>query len=163
MRNARRRTTMPALLAATALALAGCFVVEPIDDAPEVVIPDEAPDAGDGDVPEGEMPEGGVGPIGDPESYIGVQVTAFGEVGEVYSVTSFEFIGDAGLGTILVASSADADWAEVSEGDLVRVTGTIHESFDAVALGVSESELAGLADQEGVPYLEADTVDAHTS
>lgn len=162
MRITRRRTALPALLAATALALGACATndADPGPDAQEA----EASDAADPDdvVVLDEMPEGGVGPIGDPESYIGVQVTALGQVGEVYSVTSFEFIGEAGLGTILVASSADADW-EVSEGDRVQVVGTIMERFDAVALGVNEDELAGLADQEGVPYLEAEAVEIQTS
>lgn len=162
MRITRRRTVLPALFAATALALGACATgdVDPAPDVPEA----EAPVAADPDdtVVLDEMPEGGVGPIGDPESYIGVQVTAIGQVGEVYSVTSFEFIGDAGLGTILVASSADAD-REVAEGDMVRVTGTITERFDAVSLGVNEDELAGLADQEGMPYLEAETVEVQTS
>lgn len=155
MTNTRRRTSVLALIATSALVLAACGTATD-DPTPETPPGDETA------VPEAGLPEGG-GPLGDPGSHIGEEVSATGQVGEVYSTTAFEFIGDAGQGSIMVVADADATWTMVAQGDLVRVTGTIQDGFDATTVDGTEDAHDGLAAWEGNAYLEAATVEIHVT
>lgn len=100
------------ITAALVLALAACG-----DDGDDSTGPDEGTDVED--VTENDR-------YFDDDEYVGDEVTVSAEVTEVFGPTSFELAGDDwGDDSLLVVSAEDAP--DLTEGQVVQVTGTVRE------------------------------------
>lgn len=94
----------------------------------------------------------------DDNEFVGQTVTVSAEVSRVLSPQSFQLAGDDwGDDSLLVVS---ADNADVQEGEVVEVTGQVHDAFahDSVAQDIDLAGPGLYGGYVGENYLAADTV-----